>query len=78
MKTHLVALLQGTSLDKLIWLIVFFFAQVVCMREECNSILSRPTEADKIGRFGRYRNIDETQISARYIGQADLWVWVYL
>jgi len=40
------------------------------MREEYNSVLSTPTEADKIGRFGRYRYIGETQISARNIGPA--------
>jgi len=38
------------------------------MREEYNSALSTPTEGDKIGRFGRFRYIGETQISARYIG----------
>jgi len=38
------------------------------MREENNSVLSTPTEADTIGRFGQYRYIGETQISARYIG----------
>ena len=37
------------------------------MREEYDSVLSTPTEADKIGRFGRYRYIGETQISARPI-----------
>jgi len=40
------------------------------MREEYNRVLSTPAEIDKIGRFGRYRYIDKTQISARYIGQA--------
>jgi len=35
------------------------------MREEYNSVLSTATEADKIGRFGRYRYIGKTQISAR-------------
>jgi len=38
------------------------------MREEYNNVLSTPTEADKIGRFGRYRYIGKTQISANYIG----------
>jgi len=33
------------------------------MREEYNSVLSTPTEADKIGRFGRYRYIGKIQIS---------------
>jgi len=32
----------------------WFLAQVVWMREEYNSVLSTPTEADKISRFGRY------------------------
>jgi len=32
------------------------------MREEYNSVLSTPTEADKIGRFRRYRYIGKTQI----------------
>jgi len=34
------------------------------MREEYNSVLSTPTEADDNGRFGRYRYIGKTQISA--------------
>jgi len=51
-----------------------FLAQVVYMLEEYNSILSTPTEADNIGHFGQYRYISETQISARYIRQADIWV----
>jgi len=38
------------------------------MREEYNSVVSIPTEACNIGRFGRYRYIGETQISARWIG----------
>jgi len=37
------------------------------MREEYSSVLSTPTEADKIGRFGRYRYIGKTQMSARPI-----------
>jgi len=37
------------------------------MREEYNSVLSTPTEADEIGRFGRYRYIGKTHISV------DLW-----
>ena len=40
------------------------------MREEYNSVLSTLTEADKIGRFGRYRYIGKTQISADYIGRS--------
>jgi len=46
------------------------------MREEYNSVLSTPIEADKIGRFGRYRCTGETQISARYIAQADTSVYL--
>jgi len=38
------------------------------MCEEYNSVLSTPTEADKISSFGRYRYIIETQISAQYVG----------
>jgi len=34
------------------------------MREEYNSTLSTPTKADNISRFGRYRYIGKTQISA--------------
>jgi len=34
------------------------------MRGEYNSVLSTPTEADNIGRFGRYRYLGKTQISA--------------
>ena len=40
------------------------------MRDEYNRVLSTPTEADKIGRFGRYRYIGKTQISADYIGRS--------
>jgi len=36
------------------------------MREEYNSVLSTPTEADKIGRFGRYQYIGKTQIRQIY------------
>jgi len=43
------------------------------MNEEYNSVLSTPTDADKIGRFGRYQYVGKTQISARYIGQADIY-----
>jgi len=46
------------------------------MREEYNSVLSTPTEADKIGRFGRYRYIGQTEISVDYIGQADISVYL--
>jgi len=34
------------------------------MCKEYNSGLSTPTEADKLGRFGRYRYIGKTEISA--------------
>ena len=34
------------------------------MHEEHNSLLSTPTEADKIGYYGRYRYIGKTQLSA--------------
>jgi len=33
------------------------------MREEYNSVLSTPIEADNIGRFGRYRYIGKSQKS---------------
>jgi len=33
------------------------------MREEYNSVLSTPIEADNIGCFGQYRYIGKTQIS---------------
>jgi len=33
------------------------------MHKEYNSALPTPTEADKIGRFGRHRYIGKTQIS---------------
>jgi len=47
------------------------------MREEYNSVLSTPTEVNKIGRFGRYRYIGKTQISADisasiYIGRSQV------
>jgi len=57
------------------------------MREEYNSVLSTFTEADKInrfgryryiGRFGRYRHVSIYQISADYIGQADISACLYL
>jgi len=61
MKPHLLSLLQDNC-----WLgSLSFLAQVVWMREEYNSVLSTPTEADKIGYFGRCRYIGKTQISAR-------------
>jgi len=37
------------------------------MREEYNSVLSTPTEAHKISRFGRYRYIVKIEILARSI-----------
>jgi len=46
------------------------------MREEYTSVLPIPTEADKIGRFGRYQYIGKTQISADYIGQANISVYL--
>jgi len=46
---------------------LYFLAQVVWMREEYSSVLSTPTEADKIGRFGWYRYIGKSQICARPI-----------
>jgi len=42
------------------------------MCEEYNSVFTTPTEADKIGCFGRYRYIGEIQITAIYIGQANV------
>ena len=42
------------------------------MREKYNSVSSTTTEADKIGRFDRYRYIGKTQISAYIPAQADL------
>jgi len=40
-------------------------------------MLSTPTETDKIGRFGQYQYISKTQISADYIGQANISVYLY-
>jgi len=54
-----------------------FIAQVICICEEYNSVCSRPTEADKIGPFGQYRYIGKIQILARYIGDADVSVYLY-
>jgi len=53
-----------------------FLAQVVYMLGEYNSILSTPTEAGNIGHFGQYRYIGKTQISARYIREADILVYL--
>jgi len=39
---------------------IVLFAQVVWVREEYNSILSTPTKANEIGRFGQYRYISKT------------------
>jgi len=44
------------------------------MREEYISVLSTPIEADNIGRFGRYRYIGKTQISADI--SVDLYKWL--
>jgi len=41
---------------------------------ECNSVLSTP-EADKIGHFGQYQYIGETQISARLMYQSSSKCW---
>jgi len=38
------------------------------MREEYNSVLSTPIEANSIGHFGRYRYIGKTRI----FGQVDI------
>ena len=64
-KPHLLALLQDNYVDLVRCV---FLRKLSGMREEDNSVLSTPTEADKIGPFGRYRYIGETQISAQYIG----------
>jgi len=64
-KPHLLALLQDNYVDLVRCV---FLRKLSGMREEHNSVLSTPTEADKIGCFGRYRYIGETQISAQYIG----------
>jgi len=37
------------------------------MHEEYSSVLSTPTEANKIGCFGQYRYVGETQVLAWYI-----------
>jgi len=79
---HLVCLLIKTLLltmlqDNLSWLgLLCLLEQVVWMREEYKSILPTLTEADKIGRFCRYRCFGKTQISADYIGQADISVYL--
>ena len=54
MKMHLLALLQDNCLDLVL---CAFLCKFVRMCEEYNSVLSTPTEAEKIGRFGRYRYI---------------------
>jgi len=46
------------------------------MHEEYNSVLSTPTEVNKISCLGWYRYIGETQISAQYISQADISVYL--
>jgi len=48
--------------------------QVFWMREEYNSVLSTPTEADKIGHFCRYRYISKTQISTDISVNPYIWV----
>jgi len=68
MKTHLIALLQDNCLD----LIRCAFKHKLpgCMTNI--SVSSTPTKADKIGCFGQYRYINETQTSARPIYQSSL------
>jgi len=43
------------------------------MREDYNSVLATPTEADNIGRFSRYRYIGKTQISADILARPIYW-----
>jgi len=57
MKTHLVALLQDNCLELV--RCAFLRKLSACVRNS-----STPTEADKIGRFVRYRYIGKTQIWA--------------
>jgi len=72
MKTHLLALLQGTCLD------------LVCdfLRKEYNNILSTLAEADfnKIGHFGRYDTLVKPKyrpdISGRYLLKIHIYVHV--
>jgi len=48
------------------------------MREEYMfSVLPTPTDADKMGRFGRYWYIGKTEISADYISPVDTSVYLY-
>jgi len=47
------------------------------MDEEYNNVLLTSTEVEKIGHFGRYQYICKNQISANYIGQADISVFLY-
>jgi len=42
------------------------------MRDEYNIILSTPIEADNIGRFGQYRYISKTQISADILAKKNV------
>ena len=49
-----------------------FLVEVVCMRDEYNIILSTPIEADNIGRFGQYRYIGKTQISADILAKKNV------
>jgi len=88
MKTHLVAFLQGTSLDKLIWLIVFFLRKLsACVRNItafCQD-LPRPIKSAVLADTGismkpRYR----PDISAKpiygsgSISKITFCCWVYL
>jgi len=68
MKTHLLALLQDNCLDLI--RCAFLHKLSGCVRNI--TVLTTPTEADKIGHFGRYLYIGKTQISAQYISQADI------
>ena len=61
MKPHLLALLQQ---DNCLELLHCFLAHVVWMCKEYNSVLSTPTEANKISYCCQYRYIGKTQISA--------------
>ena len=62
MKTHLVALLQDNCLHLL--RCTFLRKLSACVR----NITASCQHLQYVGRFGRYRHIGETQISARYVG----------
>jgi len=65
MKPHLLALQ-----DNCLTCFVALSCEVFRMREEYNSVLSTPTEADKFGRFGRYRYIGKKTNIGRYFGRS--------